>query len=256
MRSWRRTDAELELKTRDDGTKVDLLDIDEMTAEPLDIADHPNVRKLAERMDRAMQGKDWPLVLHTAASMFETVARQMVPNPGVQNQSLGGWFSLTESAPSLSHRCWTQSKRSLNGVTSSLWPGMAPSPMLRLPKGSCAGPRVNDLRVFAARSRRGSSVGRTRGVEGDRALWRFQPGRLMPGPRITGQEARPEEPDQDIAAQGEAFVRSTASSGARFGILGCDGDSGTLWRAEARSDKTRQRQRRAVRIMVPWPAVG
>ena len=26
---------------------------------------------------------------------------------------------------------------------------------------------------------------------------------------------------------------------------GCDGDSGTLWRSEARSDKTRQRQRRA-----------
>ena len=31
---------------------------------------------------------------------------------------------------------------------------------------------LNDLRVFATRSRRGSSVGRTRGCE---ALWRFHP---------------------------------------------------------------------------------
>ena len=38
--------------------------------------------------------------------------------------------------------------------------------------------------------------------------------------------------------------------------IGCDGDSGTLWRAEACSDKTRRRQRRAVRVKVPWPAVG
>jgi hypothetical protein len=38
--------------------------------------------------------------------------------------------------------------------------------------------------------------------------------------------------------------------------MGFDGDSKTLWRAEARSDKIRQRQRQTVRIMVPWPAVG
>ena len=44
-------------------------------------------------------------------------------------------------------------------------------------------------------------------------------GALDKGRRITGQETRPEEPAQDIAAQGELFVWSTASSGARFGIL-------------------------------------
>jgi len=57
----------------------------------------------------------------------------------------------------------------------------------------------NELRVCAARSRRRSPVGRTRGFCVDRALWRFQPGRLMAGPGITGQEARPEEADQGIA---------------------------------------------------------
>jgi hypothetical protein len=39
----------------------------------------------------------------------------------------------------------------------------------------------------------------------------------MRGLRITGQEARPEEPEQDIAGQGELFIRSTASFGAKFG---------------------------------------
>ena len=38
--------------------------------------------------------------------------------------------------------------------------------------------------------------------------------------------------------------------------IGFDDDSGTPRRAEARSDQTGQGQRRAVRIMAPWPGVG
>ena len=53
----------------------------------------------------------------------------------------------------------------------------------------------------------------------DEAVWRFQSGRLVPGPRITVQGVPPEEPEQDIAAQGEVFVRSSASPGAKFGVL-------------------------------------
>src|SRR5215210_4015734 len=53
----------------------------------------------------------------------------------------------------------------------------------------------------------------------DEALWRFQSGRLVPRPRITVQELRPEELEQDIATHGELFVRSTASPGAKFGVL-------------------------------------
>jgi hypothetical protein len=76
----------------------------------------------------------------------------------------------------------------------------------------------------------------------------------MRGPRITGQEARPEEPEQDIASQGELFVRSTASSGAKFGMV-------VMATAEPLACRGAQRQDQAaaeagVRIMVPWPAVG
>ncbi|WP_253709075.1 hypothetical protein [Bradyrhizobium sp. WD16] len=78
----------------DDGTEVELTDVADLPEAPLATGEHANVRKLVERMDRAMQDRDWSLVLHTGASIFETVAKQVVPNPNVQNQSLGSWFSL------------------------------------------------------------------------------------------------------------------------------------------------------------------
>ncbi len=44
-----------------------------------------------------------------------------------------------------------------------------------------------------------------RGVLGvDRALWRFQSGRLLGAPSITAQERRREEPDQDLASPNDA----------------------------------------------------
>jgi len=94
------------------------------------------------------------------------------------------------------------------------------------------------------------------GLIGDRGLWRFQPGRLMPGPMITFQEPRREEPDQGNSVQRDAICPIGGVIWGKVGRPGCDGDSRTPWRAEARGDKTRQRQRRAVRVMVPWPAVG
>jgi hypothetical protein len=41
--------------------------------------DNSNIRALFDRMDRAMQDEDWPLVLHTGASIFETLAKLVVP---------------------------------------------------------------------------------------------------------------------------------------------------------------------------------
>jgi hypothetical protein len=56
----------------------------------------------------------------------------------------------------------------------------------------------NELRVFAARSRRRNSVGRTRGVGERVGLWRFHPGRSLSGPMIAGHEARSERHDARI----------------------------------------------------------
>jgi hypothetical protein len=82
------------LHERHESATVTLVDIADLPGEPLGAGEHANVRKLAERMDRGMQDRDWSLVLHTAASIFETMAKLVVASPNVQNQSLGGWFAL------------------------------------------------------------------------------------------------------------------------------------------------------------------
>jgi hypothetical protein len=51
-------------------------------------SEHPNVRKLVARMDHALDAKDAPAVLHAAASIIETLAKDVLQNPGVENQSL------------------------------------------------------------------------------------------------------------------------------------------------------------------------
>jgi hypothetical protein len=85
----------IRLHDGDNGIQADLTELSDLPDASLEgPGEHVNVRKLAERMDRAMQDRDWALVLHTAASIFETVAKQVVANPNVQNQSLGSWFSL------------------------------------------------------------------------------------------------------------------------------------------------------------------
>jgi hypothetical protein len=54
--------------------------------------DHPNVRKLASRMDYAFEQKDYPAVLHASASIFETLAKEVINKPTVANETLGGIF--------------------------------------------------------------------------------------------------------------------------------------------------------------------
>lgn len=84
----------IRLKERSSGTAVILITLTELPDEPPAPGEHLNVRKLIDRMDRALQDRDWSLVLHTAASTFETMAKLVVASSNVQNQSLGSWFSL------------------------------------------------------------------------------------------------------------------------------------------------------------------
>lgn len=77
-----------------DETSIGLVKFKTLPDDELDDAEHGNVRLLVDRMDRALQDQDWSLALHAAASTLETVAKKTVPNPSVQDQSLGGWFDL------------------------------------------------------------------------------------------------------------------------------------------------------------------
>jgi hypothetical protein len=114
----------------------------------------------------------------------------------------------------------------------------------------------NELRVCAARSRRRSSVGRTRGVGEWVGLWRFHPGRSLSRMMIAGQEARPEEHDPRIMVGSVTFSTVDGVIWVKVRGFGCVGDSGCPWRAGARGNKTERRWRRVVPIMVPSPAAA
>ena len=54
--------------------------------------EHPNIRVLVDRMERALTDDDYPAVLHSAASIFETLAKDVVSNPKIQNKTLASFF--------------------------------------------------------------------------------------------------------------------------------------------------------------------
>lgn len=64
------------------------LEIEEETAN----ADHPNIRLLVQRMETAYEQGDFSAVLHAGASVFETLAKLVINNTKVENETLGGIF--------------------------------------------------------------------------------------------------------------------------------------------------------------------
>jgi hypothetical protein len=56
--------------------------------------DHPNIRILVERMDRALADDDYSNVVHASASVFETLAKDILATPTVENKSLGQFFGM------------------------------------------------------------------------------------------------------------------------------------------------------------------
>jgi len=53
---------------------------------------HPNIQKLIGRMDDALRREDYPGVLHSSASIFETLAKDIIGIPGIQDQALKSFF--------------------------------------------------------------------------------------------------------------------------------------------------------------------
>jgi len=53
---------------------------------------HPNIVTLLQRMDDALKRKDYAGVLHSSASIFETLAKEVVGISSVQNQTLKSFF--------------------------------------------------------------------------------------------------------------------------------------------------------------------
>lgn len=53
---------------------------------------HPNISILIQRMDDALKRKDYGGVLHSSASIFETLAKEVIGIPNIQNQTLKSFF--------------------------------------------------------------------------------------------------------------------------------------------------------------------
>jgi len=71
--------------------KVEVLNIDEI--EDADISkEHPNIRLLVSRMENSLEKDDYSGVLHSSASVFETMAKDIVGIPTIQDKTLKSFF--------------------------------------------------------------------------------------------------------------------------------------------------------------------
>lgn len=70
-----------------------VVDIDEQLGVSDIPSGHPNIKVLLDRMDDALNRGDYSGVLHASASTFETMAKDIVGIPGVQNEPLAGFFA-------------------------------------------------------------------------------------------------------------------------------------------------------------------
>lgn len=80
--------------------RIDVLSIKEMEeliqatkADGSAPAPHDNIRVLLSRAEDARKNKDASGVLHACASIFETLAKDVIGDPNLENQTLGGFFS-------------------------------------------------------------------------------------------------------------------------------------------------------------------
>ena len=71
--------------------KVYIIPFEEIE-EVQDSEEHPNITKLVKRMDTSIVNDDYSATLHASASIFETLAKDIVSLPSVENKSLGSFF--------------------------------------------------------------------------------------------------------------------------------------------------------------------
>jgi hypothetical protein len=73
--------------------KVEVLSLSQLEEDAPLPQEHPNIRLLVTRMSSSLEDKDYSAVLHASASIFETLAKQVVGIPNVQNETLGAFFA-------------------------------------------------------------------------------------------------------------------------------------------------------------------
>lgn len=74
----------------EDEVVVEITPVEEIKEEEHD--ELPNIRVLVQRMDSSLEQQDFAGVLHASASIFETLAKDVVALPTVENQTLASFF--------------------------------------------------------------------------------------------------------------------------------------------------------------------
>lgn len=75
----------------DNDVSIRVYNLDEVDDE-VDLEEHPNIRILIGRMEKCFEEGDFAGVLHSSASVFETLAKDIVTIESVQNSTLGSFF--------------------------------------------------------------------------------------------------------------------------------------------------------------------
>lgn len=79
--------------------KVHVLEIGKLEETEQD--NHPNIRLLVNRMDKALSNNDYSAVLHASASVLETLAKLVVGQSTFENKPLGSFFERYRKDSSL-----------------------------------------------------------------------------------------------------------------------------------------------------------
>lgn len=88
-----------QLIDHDENVKVCVVPIEQI--EEISPDQHPNIRLLIDRMERALSANDFAGVLHASASVFETLGKDIIGSPSIQNETLGSFFEKYKKTSSL-----------------------------------------------------------------------------------------------------------------------------------------------------------
>jgi len=75
----------------DEGVSVSLMSIDKIPADDIS-SEHKNIRLLVSRMETCCSNSDPSGVLHASASIFETLAKDVISDQNIENKPLGSFF--------------------------------------------------------------------------------------------------------------------------------------------------------------------
>jgi hypothetical protein len=83
-----------------DSFGIKIYSLSELEEEDFD-TEHVNIRLLILRMEHSLESKDYSSLLHASASVFETMAKEVINSDSIQDEPLGGFFEKYRKASML-----------------------------------------------------------------------------------------------------------------------------------------------------------